>query len=67
MDHNYYTTYNQYAWPGRMATFLLGLGPMLSPQPEEVGVAVTNHMINGLYSDVRATVDLNLINSSRRS
>lgn len=48
MDHNYYANYNQYAQPGGMAAFLLGLGPMPPPRPEEVAAAVANRMIDGL-------------------
>jgi hypothetical protein len=50
MDHNYYANYNRRVQPqaGRMAAFLLGVGPMPPPRPEDVAVAVANRMIDSL-------------------
>lgn len=51
MDNNHYPNayYNfnaQQRQPGQMAAYLLGMGPMPPPQPEEVAVALANHALD---------------------
>jgi hypothetical protein len=40
----YYNT--QQRQPGQMAAYMLGMAPMPPPQPEEVAVALANHMLD---------------------
>jgi len=49
MANNLYPNayYNaQHQQPGQMAAYLLGMAPMPPPQPEEVAVALANHMLD---------------------
>ena len=47
-NNNYQNTYynNQRRQPGQMAAFLLGMGPLPPPQPQDVAVALANHMLD---------------------